>query len=68
MGHYAGDKFTPIVNIRNNNAYFQILKFHYKVADVMIKPENADSRAPGGGGMVPFSIFVVTGCPVMRVI
>jgi len=38
MGHYTGEKSTPISTCWNNSAYFQILKFHNKVADVMIKP------------------------------
>jgi len=37
-GHYTGDKFMHTANTRNNSVYFLILKFHYKVADVMIKP------------------------------
>jgi molybdopterin synthase catalytic subunit len=38
MGHYTGEKLTPIANTCNNSAYFQNLKFHHKVGDVMIKP------------------------------
>ncbi|MFK5952114.1 MAG: hypothetical protein QM498_03585 [Desulfobacterium sp.] len=40
MGRYTGDRFPIITDIWNNNTYFSLLKFHHKVADVMIKPHN----------------------------
>jgi len=42
MGHYTGKKSTPISNDWNKSTYFQIIKFHHKVADVIIKPEFGD--------------------------
>jgi len=36
-------------NTRNNSVYFLILKFHYKVADLMIKPVILIWAYPLGG-------------------
>jgi len=39
LGHYTGYRILFIANYRNNNINFLPLKFHHKMADVMIKPE-----------------------------
>jgi len=39
MDHYTVKRLTSIAKYWNDIAYYQILKFHHKVADVMIKPK-----------------------------
>jgi len=38
MGHNAGNKFPTVISTHNDRTYFSLLKFHHKVANVMIKP------------------------------